>query len=94
MYDLPSSATVAFSDDVRRYEFAIAWLDNPANRSWRKGPDVRDRSRRSPTVWALINRFGDARRELIPSAWERRLGLVQRIGHAAAWAVRQRPDAP
>ena len=67
--------------------------DRPRNRSWRKGGrEVRDRSRPLAMVQALIARFGDARGELIPSARERRLGLVQGIGHAAAWAVRQRPD--
>src|SRR5262249_16941095 len=43
-------------------------------------------------VRALIDRFGDARGQLIPSARERRLGLVQAIGPATAWAVRPRPD--
>jgi hypothetical protein len=48
------------------------------------GREARDRSRRLPVVRALIDRFGDARGELIRSARERRLGLVQGIGHAAA----------
>jgi hypothetical protein len=53
--DVITGATIGGDDG---YQFDIAWLDYRKNRSWRRGPDARDRGRREPVVRRMIERFG------------------------------------
>jgi len=58
MYDLDAIASIGGQDPENPgYEFAIAWLDNPKNRGWRRGPDARDSVRRAPVIRHMLARF-------------------------------------
>jgi hypothetical protein len=39
-------------------EVSIGWFDNPRNKSWQRGGDGRDPTRRMPVVAAMVERFG------------------------------------
>lgn len=50
------AATMTDEDDPA-YSFEIVYLDNPSNKSWRKGPDS-ESWRRAVVTAALVERFG------------------------------------
>ena len=56
-YGLKLIAGTDISEPGRDYNFCMAWLDNPTNRTYRSGGDY-ERERRLPVVHKLIEKFG------------------------------------